>query len=322
VDLEKNTLLSTGKVSSFPPLNTHGVGKAGKNPPFIGKVLSVERLGGRDKERDVTHIVIDTGGVAFVEGQSFGVQPPGTKITSKGEVPQHVRLYSIASSRYGDYGDGNTCTLCVVRVIYPDPKTGEEKRGLCSNYLADVKPGDELVMTGPSGTALLLSEEAHNRPVVCVATGTGIAPFRSFWRRLVFDAVPGKGQGGHRSFGPHGMFWLLAGFANEDSVLYGDELAAAVEAEPNHVRVDIALSLQQKNASGGPNYVQDRIEENADAFLRLMASDDALFYFCGLKRMYCSVLEVLERVGNEKGIDAVGLIAKLKKEHRWHVETA
>mgnify|MGYP001807776624 FL=1 len=43
----------------------------------------------------------------------------GTKVNSRGqEVPQHVRLYSIASSRYGDSGDGNTCTLCVVRVIY------------------------------------------------------------------------------------------------------------------------------------------------------------------------------------------------------------
>lgn len=92
---------------------------AGKQPPFIGKVLSVERLGGRDKERDVSHIVIDTGGVQYVEGQSFGVQPPGTKVNSRGqEVPQHVRLYSIASSRYGDSADGHTCTLCVVRVIY------------------------------------------------------------------------------------------------------------------------------------------------------------------------------------------------------------
>lgn len=50
--------------------------RAGKQPPFKGKVVSVERLGGRDRERDVTNIVIDTGGVPFVEGQSFGVQPP------------------------------------------------------------------------------------------------------------------------------------------------------------------------------------------------------------------------------------------------------
>ena len=29
-----------------------------------------------------------------------------------------MRLYSIASSRYGDKHDGQTCTLCVVRVVW------------------------------------------------------------------------------------------------------------------------------------------------------------------------------------------------------------
>jgi len=52
-----------------------------------------------------------------------------------------------------------------------------------------------------------------------------------------------------------GPFWLLAGFANEDSVLYGDELQAARAVNPNF-RLDIALSLQQKNKAGGPAYVQ------------------------------------------------------------------
>ncbi|KAF5842467.1 hypothetical protein DUNSADRAFT_7078, partial [Dunaliella salina] len=173
------------------PLNTYNV-KGGKYPPFKGKVLAVERLGGRDKERDVTNIVIDTGGVVYHEGQSFGVQPLGTKVNSRGvSVPNHVRLYSIAASRYGDTRDGRTTTLCVVRVVYKDAE-GKEVRGLCSNYLADTKPGDELTMTGPSGAVLLLPEQHFEKtPIVCVSTGTGIAPFRSFWRRLFYDAVPG-----------------------------------------------------------------------------------------------------------------------------------
>eukprot|EP00878_Enallax_costatus_P003594 GHUV01003808.1.p1 GENE.GHUV01003808.1~~GHUV01003808.1.p1 ORF type:complete len:352 (+),score=82.06 GHUV01003808.1:1450-2505(+) len=311
-DLGKNKTL---------PLNTHGVGKAGKQPPFIGKVVSIERLGGRDKERDVSHIVIDTGGVEFVEGQSFGVQPPGTKLNSRGvEVPQHVRLYSIASSRYGDSGDGQTCTLCVVRVIYTDPKTGQEVRGLCSNYLCDVKAGDELVMTGPAGTALLLADDPWSKRIVCVSTGTGIAPFRSSWRRIFFDGIPGRPD---QPFSDRAMFWLLSGFANQDSILYGDELQAALAANPKHMRLDIALSLEQQNQYGGPEYVQDRIHEHADEFLDLMQSDDAIFYFCGLKRMYSSVLEMLETMGREnRGIDVPALITKLKKTHRWHVETA
>jgi hypothetical protein len=48
--------LGRGEGQTFP-LNTYG----GKKAPFIGKVVLIERLGGRDKERDVSHIVIDTG---------------------------------------------------------------------------------------------------------------------------------------------------------------------------------------------------------------------------------------------------------------------
>jgi hypothetical protein len=53
--------LGRGEGQTFP-LNLYG----GKKEPFIGKVLSIERLGGRDKERDVSHIVIDTGGSAVL----------------------------------------------------------------------------------------------------------------------------------------------------------------------------------------------------------------------------------------------------------------
>ena len=51
----------------------------------------------------------------------------GTKINSKGkEVAHGVRLYSSASSRYGDAFDGNTTSLCVRRALYNDPETGKE----------------------------------------------------------------------------------------------------------------------------------------------------------------------------------------------------
>lgn len=43
----------------------------------------------------------------------------GWKRNSRGkQVPFGTRLYSIASSRYGDSFDGKTCTLCVVRVVW------------------------------------------------------------------------------------------------------------------------------------------------------------------------------------------------------------
>jgi hypothetical protein len=42
---------------------------------------------------------------------------------------------------------------------------------------------------------------------------------------------------------------------------------------------------------------QDKIEEDADEFLDKMMGPTCQFYMCGLKRMYTSVVDVLERVG-------------------------
>lgn len=67
--------------------------------------------------------------------------------------PQNVRLYSIASSRYGDSFDGKTASLCVRRAVYYDPETGKEdpsKNGVCSNFLCDSKPGDKVKIAGKS----------------------------------------------------------------------------------------------------------------------------------------------------------------------------
>lgn len=80
----------------------------------------------------------------------------GTKVNSRGkEVPHGTRLYSIASTRYGDYFDGKTASLCVRRAVYWDPeKQAEdpEKKGICSNFLCDATPGTEITMTGMSCT--------------------------------------------------------------------------------------------------------------------------------------------------------------------------
>ena len=49
---------------------------------------------------------------------------------------------------------GKSTTLCVRRATYWCPDLGAEdpaKKGVCSNYLCDAKPGAEVKMTGPSG---------------------------------------------------------------------------------------------------------------------------------------------------------------------------
>lgn len=96
-------------------------------------------------------------------------------------------------SRYGDDLTGKTASLCVRRAVYVDPETGKEdpaKKGVCSNYLCDAKPGDSVSLTGPAGKVMLLPEKTPEVDLIWVATGTGIAPYRSFALRLFKENTP------------------------------------------------------------------------------------------------------------------------------------
>lgn len=294
------------------PINTYS-----NKAPFKAKVKSVQRIVGPKATGETMHIIIETNGkIPFWEGQSYGVIPPGTKVNSRGkEVPHGVRLYSIASSRYGDTFDGNTTSLCVRRATYWDPEMQADdpaKKGICSNFLCDATPGTEIMMTGPAGKVLLLPEN-QSAPLIMVATGTGIAPFRSFWRRCFYENVP--------NYKFNGLFWVFMGVANSDAKLYDDELSEIAATYPENFRLDYALSREgPSNKRGGKMYIQDKIEEYADEIFDLMNNQGGHMYFCGLKGMMPGINEMLERVCKEKKIDYAEFVETLKHENRWHVE--
>merc|ERR1712099_148790 len=218
---------------STVPVNTY------KNKaPFTGKVVSTKRIVGPQATGETCHIIIDhEGDMPYWEGQSWGVIPPGTR--EKDGKPHSVRLYSIASSRYGDDMTGKTGSLCVRRATYWCPELGAEdpaKKGICSNFLCDAKPGDVIDLTGPSGKVMLLPDDP-NAVVIMVATGTGIAPYRSFWRRAFIERPD--------NYKFTGLQWLFMGAANSDAKLYDDELQSILGEYPDQFRVDYALSREQ-----------------------------------------------------------------------------
>merc|ERR1719253_2058908 len=92
--------------------------------PHTGTIISTKRIVGAQATGETCHIIIDhQGKMPYWEGQSYGVIPPGTN--PKNGKPNSVRLYSIASSRYGDDMTGQTTSLCVRRATYwcPELKT-------------------------------------------------------------------------------------------------------------------------------------------------------------------------------------------------------
>jgi ferredoxin--NADP+ reductase len=282
--------------------------------PFEGKIVSVKRIVGPKATGETCDVIIEHGGdMPYIEGQSYGVIAPG--VSPKTGKPNKVRLYSIASSRYGDDQTGKTTTLCVRRATYwcPELKADDPaKKGVCSNFLCDAKPGEVVKMTGPSGKVMLLPEDKPETDIIMVATGTGIAPMRSYLRRLFWDKSPYA-----KDF--KGLAWLFLGVANTDALLYDDDWKRIQEENPDNFRYDVALSREQTNKAGGKMYIQDKVEEYADeVFDRL--NKGAHIYFCGLKGMMPGIQEMLERVASAKGLDYAEWSKGLKKNGQWHVE--
>lgn len=282
--------------------------------PFTGKVVSTKRIVGPQATGETCHIIIDhQGKFPYWEGQSWGVIPPGTR--EKDGKPHSVRLYSIASSRYGDDKTGNTGSLCVRRATYWCPELKAEdpaKKGICSNFLCDTKPGDDVMMTGPAGKVMLMPEQDPKTDYIMVATGTGIAPFRGFVRRLFFENNPA-------SKAYKGQAWLFLGVANSDALLYDDEFQEAKANFPNNFRLDYALSREQNNKKGGKMYIQDKVEEYADEIFEKL-NNGAHIYFCGLKGMMPGIQDMLADVCKSKGLDYDVFIKDLKEKKQWHVE--
>jgi len=282
--------------------------------PFTGKVVSTKRIVGPKATGETCHIIIDhKGDFPYWEGQSWGVIPPGNR--EKDGKPHSVRLYSIASSRYGDDMTGKTGSLCVRRATYwcPELKADDPaKQGICSNFLCDTTPGSEVKMTGPAGKVMLMPEKDPKTDYIMVATGTGIAPYRGFVRRLFTENTPAaeayKGQA-----------WLFLGVANSDALLYDDEWQTVLKEHPDNFRLDYALSREQSNKKGGKMYIQDKVGEYADEIFNKL-DNGAHIYFCGLKGMMPGIQDMLKEVCAVKEIEYDEWIKGLKKAKQWHVE--
>jgi len=287
------------------PVNTY---KAKK--PYTAKIVSVNRMVGPKSTGETCHIVIDHGGkMPYYEGQSYGVIAP--VMDTRTGKPAKTRLYSIASSRYGDDMTGNTASLCVRRATYWCPEMQAEdpaKKGVCSNFLCDAKPGDEVQLTGPSGKVMLMPEEDPNTDLIMIATGTGIAPYRGFIRRNFLENTPACDK-------YSGLAWLFLGVANSDGLLYDDEFQQVLKDNPNNFRVNYALSREGDNKM----YIQDTVAEYGSEIFDRM-ENGAHLYMCGLKGMLPGVTETLQKIAKSKGQEWDNVLKKWKKGGQWHIE--
>ncbi|BAY40633.1 oxidoreductase FAD/NAD(P)-binding protein [Nostoc sp. NIES-2111] len=309
-DKKGNTMTQAKAKHADVPVNTYR-----PNAPFIGKVISNDPLVQEDGIGIVQHIKFDLseGNLKYIEGQSIGIIPPGLDKNGK---PEKLRLYSIASTRHGDDVDDKTISLCVRQLEYKHPESGETVYGVCSTYLTQIKPGDEVKITGPVGKEMLLPDDPEAN-VIMMATGTGIAPMRAYLWRMFKDAE----RAANSDYQFKGFSWLIFGVPTTPNILYKEELEEIQQKYPDNFRLTYAISREQKNPQGGRMYIQDRVAEHADELWALIKNEKTHTYICGLRGMEDGIDAALTAAAAKEGVTWSSYQKDLKKAGRWHVET-
>ncbi|MGJ8637632.1 MAG: FAD-binding oxidoreductase [Phycisphaerales bacterium] len=250
--------------------------------PVIAKVVG-SQLCTRSKKSSgiIRHIQIDVSGTplegAWIAGQSFGVVPPG--LTEQGH-PHKLRLYSIASPTRGEQGNGKILSTTLKRLIDEEWDDHTLYTGVCSNYLADLQVGDAVHLTGPVGKRFLLPEDLSAHNFLFIATGTGIAPFRSMIGDLVAAGMPSSVD-------------LIAGAPYETDLLYDLEFQGLVAQHPDKIRYRTAISRHGTDQQSGRMYVQDRLKHDRDELVPLLNDPKTLVYICGIAGMELGIIQTL-----------------------------
>ena len=193
------------------------------------------------------------------------------------------RLYSIASS--AEYHDGEI--HLIVKVVQYKDEHGKIHKGLCSNYLSELKEGDKLNFSIKPNDIFRLPEDSKD--IIMVGPGTGIAPFRGFLSERAARGASGKN-------------WLFFGtqhFATD--FLYQTEIQEFVEQDILN-NISLAFSRDQKEKI----YVQNRIKESGEELFAWLEAG-AYFYVCGEKANMAKDVE-------QELLNAIATYGKLDEE--------
>ncbi|MEO1429339.1 MAG: ferredoxin-NADP reductase [Cyanobacteria bacterium J06633_8] len=309
-DKKGNTMTEAKAKKKDVPVNIYRP----KNP-YIGKCLSNEELVGEGGIGTVRHLKFDISGgdLRYLEGQSIGIIPPGVDKNGK---PEKLRLYSIASTQHGDDVDDKTVSLCVRRLEYKHPESGEMVYGVCSTYLTGLEVGADVQITGPVGKEMLLPDDPEAN-IIMMGTGTGIAPFRTYLWRMFKD----EEKKVNTDYQFNGFAWLIFGIPTTPNILYKEELEELQSKYPDNFRLTYAISREQKNKDGGRMYIQHRCEEYADELWKMVKDEKTYVYICGLKGMEDGIDAALAAAAAKEGVEWSSYQKQLKKAHRWNVET-
>lgn len=208
---------------------------------YTATVRSINRLTPSDCGSEVKEINLQVDvPFSYQAGQSIGVIVPGPHDYGH---EHHFRLYTLADIPTADASDENL-TLVVKRCTVIDEYSGEEYRGIASNYLCDLHPNDSITITGPYAIPFTIPNDIKAN-LLMIGMGTGIAPFRAFVKHIYENL--GGWQGKVRLFygAKTGLELLYMNKQRDDFSNYYDEETfqafSGLSVRPNW-NEDIALA--------------------------------------------------------------------------------
>ncbi len=191
------------------------------------------------------------------------------KVTIKGETL--YRTFSI-SSIPNSY---NFLTLTIKKI----------KGGKATNYLAEnLKVGDTLEVTAPSGQFYLNPEPANQKHYVMIAGGSGITPIYSMIGTIL-------------KFEPKSKITLLYANRTSRSIIFKEKLEQWTKEFPAQIEVKHFLSEEENPQNAIKGYItRISLEEMVNAY----GKNTLEFYLCGPEIMTNKLIEDLQYLGISK----------------------
>ena len=199
-------------------------------------------------------------------------------VTSRVEEPLE-RAYSMAS-----YPEETGIIMLNVRIASPPPGSTGIPAGKMSSYIFNLKPGDEVTISGPFGE--FFARET-GKEMVFIGGGAGMAPMRSH----IFDQL--KRIGTDRKI----TFWY--GARSKREMFYVEDFDGLAAANANFDwHVALSDPLPEDDWDGHTGFIHNVLYEQ---YLKdHPAPEDCEYYVCGPPMMNTSVIAMLLDLGVDR----------------------
>jgi ferredoxin-NADP reductase len=224
---------------------------------FTLKLLQANKLTG-----SVYEFIFTANALEFKAGQFISLHI----IDAHGK--EQRRNYSISNTPQAS----NTLSIAVSYV----------PNGLASTLLWNLKPGDEIIASGPYGIFVL--EPTPPQRYILIGTGTGIAPYRSMLTQIEILLT-----------NPVQQVVIVEGVRTKQDLLYTEEFC---QLDNKLANFNFLACYSQENGNLAAyerlGYIQKHLTE-----LKLNPAND-LVYLCGNPQMVDELFHLLQEIGFDK----------------------